>query len=449
VSGTGNEVDYNFNAYNKNSNFTYDYMGNVTGDGVCTPAPCWSYDDAGQLTTGNGASYLYDGVGRRQQKTDPAGAGGTVRDFVFDGNSPYTEFAPGFARQTGGFYTYANGTTYFNRTDQLGTPRLSTDYAGAVQRKEGSLMGPWGDNFTETGPLIDFTGFAGGFWDAENDGEHFGAREYENIHGSWLSPDPSGMAAVDISNPQTWNRYAYVLNNPVSFTDPTGLDCAYLNDDQTLNHLTAGDCDNSTDALANSGYYFDGTVNQNSPMFIDSNANVYAQVGGDYQCSGDANCPGQGSFVNVFGGSAPLASPLTSGITVAANNGSPTRPPTPKICGGTFTFAGKEIDGGEAGGFAGAIHEYDTVNGNSVGSLVELWGGGEGPVLGGGKITMASNPRGGWLGFTGVGLSGVFAGVQVGYATGYGWGGLYFEGHIGPVALGGGGYVSTSCKKGG
>jgi hypothetical protein len=42
--------------------------------------------------------------------------------------------------------------------------------------------------------------------------------------GRWLVPDPAGMAAVDLSNPQTWNRYAYVANNPLNNVDPVGLD---------------------------------------------------------------------------------------------------------------------------------------------------------------------------------------------------------------------------------
>jgi hypothetical protein len=42
--------------------------------------------------------------------------------------------------------------------------------------------------------------------------------------GRWPSPDPAGIASVDPTDPQTWNRYAYVRNSPLMMTDPTGLD---------------------------------------------------------------------------------------------------------------------------------------------------------------------------------------------------------------------------------
>jgi uncharacterized protein RhaS with RHS repeats len=35
-----------------------------------------------------------------------------------------------------------------------------------------------------------------------------------------MSPDPLGGK---LTNPQSLNRYTYVLNNPLSFTDPTGM----------------------------------------------------------------------------------------------------------------------------------------------------------------------------------------------------------------------------------
>jgi hypothetical protein len=35
--------------------------------------------------------------------------------------------------------------------------------------------------------------------------------------------DPAGLAAVDLSNPQSWNRYAYVINDPLIYFDPLGL----------------------------------------------------------------------------------------------------------------------------------------------------------------------------------------------------------------------------------
>ncbi|MGH9771901.1 MAG: RHS repeat-associated core domain-containing protein [Candidatus Acidiferrales bacterium] len=47
-------------------------------------------------------------------------------------------------------------------------------------------------------------------------------REY-GIQGRWPSPDPAGMAAVDPTNPQSWNRYAYALNSPLSYTDRSGF----------------------------------------------------------------------------------------------------------------------------------------------------------------------------------------------------------------------------------
>jgi len=50
------------------------------------------------------------------------------------------------------------------------------------------------------------------------------ARELHPNQGRWISPDPAGLAAVDLSNPQTWNRYAYVTNAPLNAVDPLGLD---------------------------------------------------------------------------------------------------------------------------------------------------------------------------------------------------------------------------------
>jgi muramidase (phage lysozyme) len=38
------------------------------------------------------------------------------------------------------------------------------------------------------------------------------------------SPDPSALAFADLSNPQSLNLYAYVMNNPLSSVDPNGLD---------------------------------------------------------------------------------------------------------------------------------------------------------------------------------------------------------------------------------
>ncbi|MFQ5614669.1 MAG: RHS repeat-associated core domain-containing protein, partial [Anaerolineae bacterium] len=47
--------------------------------------------------------------------------------------------------------------------------------------------------------------------------------------GRFLSPDP---LAPEPGEPQSWNRYAYVVNNPLNYIDPTGhtVECGYAGD---------------------------------------------------------------------------------------------------------------------------------------------------------------------------------------------------------------------------
>ncbi|MBV9083709.1 MAG: hypothetical protein JOZ62_13600, partial [Acidobacteriaceae bacterium] len=60
--------------------------------------------------------------------------------------------------------------------------------------------------------------------DSETQIDFFNARYFSAPLGRFLSPDPEN-AGADPYNPQTWNAYAYVSNNPMANVDPTGL-CA-------------------------------------------------------------------------------------------------------------------------------------------------------------------------------------------------------------------------------
>jgi RHS repeat-associated protein len=66
--------------------------------------------------------------------------------------------------------------------------------------------------------------------DDETGLDYFGARYLSSVQGRFVSPDPLEFWMLDekkqpeyIANPQRWNKYAYVLNNPLRYVDPTGL----------------------------------------------------------------------------------------------------------------------------------------------------------------------------------------------------------------------------------
>jgi RHS repeat-associated protein len=70
--------------------------------------------------------------------------------------------------------------------------------------------------------------FTGQERDAETGLDYFHARYFSAALGRFNSPDP-GNAGASLFNPQSWNAYTYVFNNPLTNTDPTGL-CTFDGD---------------------------------------------------------------------------------------------------------------------------------------------------------------------------------------------------------------------------
>lgn len=58
--------------------------------------------------------------------------------------------------------------------------------------------------------------------DVETGLDYFEARYYSPLQGRFTSTDPL-MASARAINPKSWNRYTYVLNNPLKLVDPEGL----------------------------------------------------------------------------------------------------------------------------------------------------------------------------------------------------------------------------------
>jgi RHS repeat-associated protein len=53
--------------------------------------------------------------------------------------------------------------------------------------------------------------------------DYANARMYNNGRGRFMQPDPIGLASSESGYPLSLNLYSYVNNDPVNYTDPTGL----------------------------------------------------------------------------------------------------------------------------------------------------------------------------------------------------------------------------------
>jgi RHS repeat-associated protein len=213
----------------------YDNSGNQIADNGTGNA--FTYDAENRMVTANVAAtgnvnYVYDGAGKRVQKywTSSTCTGSLCSTtYVYDGMG---QLAAEYSDLTGS----ATGTEYLS-VDTLGSTRLITNNAGGSPECLDYL--PFGEEVPggENGRPSCYTSgaypnspdpegsrkFTGKERDAETGLDYFGARYMSSAQGRFTSPDPK-QEPHDITDPQSWNKYAYTRNNPLRYTDPDGED---------------------------------------------------------------------------------------------------------------------------------------------------------------------------------------------------------------------------------
>lgn len=267
----------------RSETYTYDPYGNIVAPGgwavdgstnrLAAVPGYLGYDVAGNLTKYNDATYAYDAENMLARSDHDSGY---IDEFAYTAdnervgalsNGVWTwsirdveghvmrqfqssSFAP--AQQWGWREDYAyagshllaagrpssvGGLVHFH-LDQLGSPRLITNATGgalaehdymafgtevtSVQQEK--LLGysreePMKFTGHERDPNLAATG------ENTNYADYMHARYYKSVLGRFLSVDPMHG---DLRRPQGWNRYAYVRNNPLIYTDPSGMQTAVI-----------------------------------------------------------------------------------------------------------------------------------------------------------------------------------------------------------------------------
>jgi RHS repeat-associated protein len=245
----------------------YDEAGNVTNDGTNQ----YLYDAEGRVCAAGKSGmfmvqYIYDAEGHRVAKgtinswSCDTGSNGFLQTASYilgpsgeqvtemDGNGNWQHTNVYAAGQL--IATYKNDAlagqavsagVHFHLADWLGTNRVQLTSGGQSEETCQSLA--FGDGLNCNG-VADATEhhFTGKERDAESGLDFFGRRYYGSSMGRFTSPDPHNPILIRqgsiagglpeeaanssflgfLNNPQNWNQYAYVRNNPLGFTDPTG-----------------------------------------------------------------------------------------------------------------------------------------------------------------------------------------------------------------------------------
>ena len=165
------------------------------------------------LYTNAGATYAYDGDGKRMKKVT---ASETTYTFYGPGGV-ISEFTTSNAIATA---TSASSTDkcFYHTSDKLGSAVLVMNSSGVVIENNRTL--PYGEAWlAESTPTTNDKKFTTYQRDAESGLDYAMDRYYGNNAGRFESPD---AAAPRLRKPITLNRYLYTADDPINYTDPTG-----------------------------------------------------------------------------------------------------------------------------------------------------------------------------------------------------------------------------------
>ncbi len=208
-------------AKNRLRNVVYDAAGNQTQLQVNDASVVTEYDGEGRILrrrSGGGVLFEY-GYGPGGQRVQTR-VGSVVTRYVYgvDGE---------LVAEYGAEGTSGGQKPEYLLTDTLGSTRGKTDGEGLVLARFD--YEPFGGEIGRNGSARDGLRqrFTGKERDAETGLDYFGARYFSGAQGRMTSPDIPGADQWTV-NPQSWNLYSYVRNNPLRFVDPRGRECVQV-----------------------------------------------------------------------------------------------------------------------------------------------------------------------------------------------------------------------------
>jgi RHS repeat-associated protein len=228
-----------------NGTIGYDAAGNITNDSY-SGSGGRSYDAENRMTaaqdvTGGTSYYGYDGSSKRVRRISGGVETWEIYGFSDELIAEYSANVSPSAPQKE--YGYRNGQLLITAApsadihwliaDHLGTPRMILDASGSLSGVSRHDYMPFGEElYAATGMRTAGNGYINSdgarqkFTSKERDNEtgldYFGERYYSSAMGRFTIVDPLG-ASARLSEPQSMNRYTFVLNNPLRYVDPDGL----------------------------------------------------------------------------------------------------------------------------------------------------------------------------------------------------------------------------------